>query len=89
MRLRTPHDVDIMVVVPRHDAHRPRRPPENLPCGRLRLPRREERSGTAYLHATVLHRMGMDYSKVYYRHNGRDERLTDVFEPKVIRALLA
>ncbi len=43
----------------------------------------------ADLHATIPHLVGMDYSKVYYGHNGRDERLTDVFEPKVIQALLA
>jgi uncharacterized protein (DUF1501 family) len=48
-----------------------------------------DRCSTADLHATMLHLMGLDYSRVAYRHNGRDEKLTDVFEPKVVKALLA
>mgnify|MGYP000355229191 CR=1 FL=1 len=31
------------------------------------------------LHATMLHLLGMDHSKLAYRHQGRDFRLTDVF----------
>ncbi|OWK46760.1 DUF1501 domain-containing protein [Fimbriiglobus ruber] len=37
-------------------------------------------SGKAHvhdLHATILHLMGMDHEKLTFRHNGRDERLTD------------
>ena len=30
-------------------------------------------------HATILHLLGLDHEKLTYRHNGRDERLTDVF----------
>ena len=30
------------------------------------------------IHATILHLLGMDHEKLTYRHNGRDERLTDV-----------
>ncbi len=30
------------------------------------------------LHATLLHLMGLDHERLTYRHNGRDERLTDV-----------
>ncbi len=30
------------------------------------------------LHATILHQMGMDHTKLTYRHSGRDFRLTDV-----------
>lgn len=30
------------------------------------------------LHATLLHILGMDHTKLTYRHNGRDYRLTDV-----------
>jgi hypothetical protein len=30
-------------------------------------------------HATILHLLGFDHEKLTYRHNGRDERLTDVF----------
>jgi hypothetical protein len=29
-------------------------------------------------HATILHLLGFDHEKLVYRHNGRDERLTDV-----------
>ena len=29
-------------------------------------------------HATILHLMGLDHEKLTYKHNGRDERLTDV-----------
>ncbi len=30
------------------------------------------------LHATILHLLGMDHERLTFRHNGRDERLTDV-----------
>jgi uncharacterized protein (DUF1501 family) len=30
------------------------------------------------LHATLLHLLGMDHTKLTYRFNGRDMRLTDV-----------
>ena len=41
------------------------------------------------LHATVLHLLGLDHEKLDYEHNGRSERLTDVYEPQVIKQLLA
>jgi len=47
-----------------------------------------DRCSIADLHATMLHQLGLDYSKLTYRHNGRDERLTDVREAKVIRKLI-
>ncbi len=31
------------------------------------------------LHATILHLMGIDHTKLTYRYSGRDFRLTDVF----------
>lgn len=40
------------------------------------------------LHATILHQMGLDHTKLTYRHSGRDFRLTDV-GGKVIREILA
>ena len=40
------------------------------------------------LHATMLHLMGFDHTRLTYRHSGRDYRLTDV-EGKVVEALLA
>ncbi len=40
------------------------------------------------LHATILHLMGLDHTKLTFRHAGRDFRLTDV-HGEVIRGLLA
>jgi len=30
------------------------------------------------LHATILHQLGIDHTRLTYRHSGRDFRLTDV-----------
>lgn len=38
-------------------------------------------------HATILHLLGFDHTKLTYRHAGRDYRLTDVFG-KVVRGIL-
>ena len=43
----------------------------------------------ADLHATILHLLGLDHRKVTYQVHGRDERLTDVYDAKVITPLLA
>ena len=40
------------------------------------------------LHATILHCLGFDHTKLTYRHKGRDFRLTDV-EGEVVDQLLA
>jgi hypothetical protein len=40
------------------------------------------------LHATVLHLMGIDHTKLTYRYSGRDYRLTDV-HGNVVREILA
>jgi len=40
------------------------------------------------LHATILHLMGLDHTRLTFPHNGRDERLTDT-AGKVVRAILA
>ncbi|MBI4601775.1 MAG: DUF1501 domain-containing protein [Planctomycetes bacterium] len=40
------------------------------------------------LHATVLHLLGLDHTRLTYRHAGRDFRLTDV-SGEVVRGLLA
>ncbi|MBU6302286.1 MAG: DUF1501 domain-containing protein [Verrucomicrobia bacterium] len=39
------------------------------------------------IHATLLHRMGVDHEKLTFRHGGRDQRLTDV-HGRVITELL-
>ncbi len=40
------------------------------------------------LHATILHQMGLDHTKLTYRYSGRDYRLTDV-HGQVVREILA
>jgi hypothetical protein len=40
------------------------------------------------LHATVLHLMGVDHTKLTYRYSGRDYRLTDV-SGNVVTSLIA
>ncbi len=39
-------------------------------------------------HATILHLLGFDHTKLTYRHNGKDERLTDV-KGKVVKEVLS
>ncbi len=38
----------------------------------------KERISVNDFHATLLHLLGLDHEKLTFRHNGRDERLTDV-----------
>ena len=40
------------------------------------------------IHATILHQLGIDHTKLTYRHNGIDRRLTDV-HGRVIHELIA
>jgi len=40
------------------------------------------------LHATILHLLGLDHTKLTYRYSGRDFRLTDVYG-NVVTGLLA
>jgi hypothetical protein len=40
------------------------------------------------IHATILHVLGFDHKKLTFRHNGRGERLTDVFGNVIEDALL-
>ena len=40
------------------------------------------------LHATILHLMGLDHERLTYFHQGRDERLTDVYG-NVVTGILA
>ncbi|MFT5469278.1 MAG: hypothetical protein ACI8UO_004396 [Verrucomicrobiales bacterium] len=48
-----------------------------------------DRVQTADLHATILHLLGLDHERISFPHNGRDERLTDVYEAKILRKLVA
>jgi hypothetical protein len=40
------------------------------------------------LHATILHLLGLDHTRLTFPHNGRDDRLTDV-AGRVVRSILA
>jgi hypothetical protein len=48
----------------------------------------EDRVHLHDLHATILHLMGLDHEKLTYFHQGRDERLTDVYG-NVVKGVLA
>ena len=39
----------------------------------------ENKVHTHDLHATILHLLGLDHTKLTYRYSGRDFRLTDVY----------
>ena len=41
------------------------------------------------VHATVLHLMGIDHTKLVYRHRGLDQKLTGVEPARVVREVLA
>ncbi|MFO0892513.1 MAG: DUF1501 domain-containing protein [Isosphaeraceae bacterium] len=49
----------------------------------------ENRVMVADLHATILHLLGLDHRTVVYRVQGREERLTDVYDARVLQPLLA
>ncbi len=48
----------------------------------------EGKIGTHDLHATILHLLGIDHTKLTYRYSGRDFRLTDVYG-EVVREIMA
>jgi hypothetical protein len=50
---------------------------------------RVDRTSVADLHATMLHQLGLDYARLAYQRHGRDERLTDVAQPRLLRRLIA
>ena len=39
--------------------------------------------------ATILHLLGLDHRRVNYHLRGRDERLTDVYDAKILTPLIA
>jgi len=47
----------------------------------------EDRMHIHDIHATILHLLGFDHERLTYRHNGRDERLTDVAGVVIQKAL--
>jgi hypothetical protein len=47
----------------------------------------EERTHVHDIHATILNLLGLDHTRLTYRHNGRAERLTDVAGNVITKAL--
>jgi len=47
----------------------------------------EDRMHAHDIHATILHLMGLDHTRLTFRHNGRNERLTDVAGTVIRKAL--
>jgi hypothetical protein len=47
-----------------------------------------DRCSTADLHRTILHQLGLDHQKLRFPRHGREERLTDVYEPRLLKQLL-
>jgi len=41
------------------------------------------------LHATLLHLLGIDHRRLTFHHEARDDRLTDIHEARVVRAVVA
>ncbi len=48
----------------------------------------ENRVKVADLHATILHLIGLDHLQTTYHRNGRDERLTDIYDAQILKPLL-
>ena len=49
----------------------------------------EDRVSVPDFHATVLHLLGLDHHDLVFERNGLRERLTSIYEPRVVRELLA
>jgi len=47
----------------------------------------EEKTHVHDIHATILHLLGFDHERLTFRHQGRDERLTDVAGQVIAKAL--
>jgi hypothetical protein len=47
-----------------------------------------QRTSVADLHATMLHQLGLDFARMSYPRHGREERLTDVAQPRLLRHLI-
>ncbi len=40
-------------------------------------------------HATILHLLGLNYEELYFEQNGLKDKLTSVFEPRIVKEILA
>jgi len=43
----------------------------------------------ADFHATILHLLGLDHEKLFFARNGLEEKLTSIFEARVVKEILA
>ena len=48
----------------------------------------EDRVSVPDLHATILHLLGLNHKRLTYPRNGLEERLTGVYEPRVVNEIL-
>ena len=48
----------------------------------------ENRVSVPDLHATILHLLGLDHHQLTYARNGLEERLTGVYEPRIVKEIL-
>jgi hypothetical protein len=49
----------------------------------------EDRVSVPDLHATILHLLGLDHHQLTFPRNGLEERLTGVYEPRIVNEILA
>ena len=49
----------------------------------------ENRVSIADWHATILHLLGLHHEELFYERNGLREKLTDTFEPRIVKEILA
>lgn len=47
-----------------------------------------DRTSVADLHATMLHQLGLRYDRLEFPRQGRQERLTDIYHPRLLRNLI-
>ncbi len=47
----------------------------------------QEKTHVHDIHATILHLLGLDHKRLTFRHNSRNERLTDVAGNVITKAL--
>jgi len=49
----------------------------------------ENRVSVTGWHATILHLLGLDYQKLVFDQNGLAEKLTSVYEARIVKEILA
>jgi hypothetical protein len=49
----------------------------------------EDRVSVTDWHATILHLLGLDYERLVFDQNGLQEKLTSVYEARIVKEILA